>query len=365
MRRAILHIGTPRTGTTSLQHILVRHRAALAARGVLYPELTPRSAAQPHLSHQYLGEALDGRRPAAEREELLRALEAQLAASQADVVILSYEGLCQIPAFRAAPRRLGRLLARQGFAPEILMTLKPQAELINSTYTWRSQFLRETRRFEPFLRAQLASPWLRYDRMLRPWMAMAGGRARAVGLRDPRDAAPLLQRVVAELGLADRLRGLFQPEDGALTENRSPGPVAVEVSRRLRAQGAHLLLRGRVREATRRIEQLAREAGLDAAPFHGLRPELQTRVEAHFAAANAALARTLWGQDWGARMAAAPPRPVNDLGEGPAPQAVTELQARIAEEFALVPRGGAGLALRDGLAALAERGGWWLRRLPV
>ncbi len=37
MRRAILHIGTEKTGTTTLQYFLSQNRAELAARGFLYP----------------------------------------------------------------------------------------------------------------------------------------------------------------------------------------------------------------------------------------------------------------------------------------------------------------------------------------
>ena len=37
MRRLVLHIGTHKTGTTSIQKALARNRDVLAARGVLYP----------------------------------------------------------------------------------------------------------------------------------------------------------------------------------------------------------------------------------------------------------------------------------------------------------------------------------------
>ena len=40
MRRQIyLHIGFPKTGTTSIQTWLTEHAAALAAHGVLYPAI--------------------------------------------------------------------------------------------------------------------------------------------------------------------------------------------------------------------------------------------------------------------------------------------------------------------------------------
>ena len=39
MDRIILHIGTEKTGTTSIQHALAHDRDALAARGFLFPQL--------------------------------------------------------------------------------------------------------------------------------------------------------------------------------------------------------------------------------------------------------------------------------------------------------------------------------------
>ena len=36
-QRVFLHIGAPKTGTTFLQDVLVRNKAALRANGVLYP----------------------------------------------------------------------------------------------------------------------------------------------------------------------------------------------------------------------------------------------------------------------------------------------------------------------------------------
>ena len=128
MRRAIVHIGTPRTGTTTLQHILTRLRPALAGAGVLYPDLTPSSATVPHLSHQYLGEALDGRRPRRDRAELLADLAAQARATPCDILLLSYEGLCQAPPALRVPHTLAALLRDAGFAMEAVMTVKPQAE---------------------------------------------------------------------------------------------------------------------------------------------------------------------------------------------------------------------------------------------
>ncbi len=313
MRRAIVHIGTPRTGTTSLQHVLTRLRPALAGAGVLYPDLTPSSVAVPHLSHQYLGEALDGRRSRRDRQELMQDLAAQLRDTPCDTVVLSYEGLCQASPALGIPRRLASLFASKGFEMEAVMTVKPQAAYLNSLYTWRTQFLREGRTFPAFAAAWLGSPRLDLDRMAAPWRAACGGRCAVVPVRDRHDPRPLLERLLAEVGLLARAAPLLTAADAGLAENRSPGPFAVEALRRLHRGGARAVLGARSRDASRFVEAAARTRGLDAAGFQGVSAGLHVQAAARWAASNAGLAMTAWGVGWEHRVADTDPAPVNDI----------------------------------------------------
>ena len=360
MRRAIVHIGTPRTGTTSLQHVLTRLRPALAGAGVLYPDLTPSSAAVPHLSHQYLGEALDGRRPRWDRRELLQDLAVQLRDSPCDTVVLSYEGLCQAPPALGIPRRLAALFASQGFEMEAVMTVKPQAAYLNSLYTWRTQFVREGRTFPAFAAAWMGSPRLDLDRMAAPWRAACGGRCAVVPVRDRHDTRPLLERLLADVGLLDRAAPLLTAADAGLAENRSPGPVAVEALRRLHRGGARAALGARSREASRFVEAAARARGLDTAGFQGVSAGLHAQAAARWAESNAGLAMAAWGTGWESRVANANPTPVNDIAVMPADPAVEAAVAALVQDacghfgIALRPGWMAGVgSLADGAASLA------------
>ena len=347
MRRAIVHIGTPRTGTTSLQHILSRLRPALAGAGILYPDLTPASATGPHLSHQHLGESLDGRRPARDRAELLGSLSAQLRATRCDVVVLSYEGLCQLPSALGVPRTLAALFAAEGFAMEAAMTVKPQADYLNSLYTWRAQFLREGRTFPAFALAWMGSARLDLRRMAAPWRAASGGRLHVVPVRDRQSDRPLVERTLAGLGLLDRVGPLLTKADAELTENRSPGPAAVEVLRRLHRGGARQALRARSREASRFVEGMARSRGLDTAGFRGVSPALQARATARWAAANDALAREAWNVPWTSRVPMDAPPPVNEVAALP-PVPANEAGMRAVMDDACARF---GITLRRGWAA--------------
>jgi hypothetical protein len=312
MRRAIVHLGLPRTGTTSVQHVLTRLRPDLARAGILYPDLTPRSAPEPHLSHQHLGEALDGRRPRREQAELLDSLSRQLTDSAADTVLISYEHLCLVPRWRGIPPLLAAFFERHGFAMEILATIKPQAEILNSAYTWRTQFLREKRWFAAFARAELGSRTLDYAALFEPWRRVCNDRMTVLPLRDPRSTEGLLARFLDAAGL-QCARALTTVDDLNLVENRSPGPVAVEVCRRLRERGAQRQLGRRSREATRFVEMTCQQRGLDASSFKGVDATLRARIEARWYAANARLAAIAWGEPWSARVANTSETAVNEL----------------------------------------------------
>lgn len=88
--RIILHAGTPKTGTTSIQHHFLRHREALLARGILYPSYgTDREPDQ--AKHQWLVGGLCARNSGMVRQAIRLALAET--GEPIDTVILSSEGL--------------------------------------------------------------------------------------------------------------------------------------------------------------------------------------------------------------------------------------------------------------------------------
>lgn len=342
MRRAIVHIGMPRTGSTTIQTVLARLRPQLeAAAGILYPDLNPASAAHaPHISHQYLGEVLDGRRPRREARELLGALDAALARTQADTVILSYEDLIQEKRAAWIAAILRDAVARHGFRMEAVVTLKPQDEHLNSIYAHRVQMMNEKRLFASFAKHFEHSARFAYAELLQPWLPACDGRLRAVPVRDQRSPRPLLERFLTETGLVDRVLPLLAPEDTARRENRSPGPVAVEASRRLRLLRVPDRLRV-PREMMRFLERAAASRGVDETPFQGVGPELRARLSARYAATNERFAAQAWGAPWSTVVAPEPERPANELGSHPIPPAtertIKELMEEACREFGVAP----------------------------
>ena len=318
MRRAIIHVGMPRTASTTIQRILARLRPELIEVGVLYPELTPNSAAhEPHISHQHFGEALDGRRPRREAQELLQRLSDELERTGSDVVLLSYESFVQQRRAPEISSILRSVFERHGFRMEAVVGVKPQSEQLNSTYSHRVQFMREKRAFADFARLSERSGRFAYHELIEPWLVACDGRVRAIPLRDRRSAAPVVDRFMAELGLTDRVSPLLGADDLTLVENRSPGPVAVEVSRRLRSMRVHARIRVRPREMMRSVECAALERGLDKVAFKGAGREFRARMDTLFQDTNSRFATALWGQPWSAVVAPEPEHPVNEIAGRP------------------------------------------------
>jgi hypothetical protein len=89
LQKLILHAGTPKTGTTSVQRYLDGHRAALLRKGILYPRAQMAPDQKP--KHQWIVDAL----LAGDRGDFTEKIEQVLAEANPDThtIILSTEGL--------------------------------------------------------------------------------------------------------------------------------------------------------------------------------------------------------------------------------------------------------------------------------
>jgi hypothetical protein len=137
-RRVYLHIGLPKTGTTSVQEILWRNRTALAAAGLLYP------ASEPPTHHRAAVDLLPQRYPGwtdTATEGVWHWLVEQAAAAPADVVISS-----ELMAL-ARPREVAAALSALTFAEvHLVCTARDLARQIPSV--WQEDV--KNRRTTPF-----------------------------------------------------------------------------------------------------------------------------------------------------------------------------------------------------------------------
>ena len=221
---------------------------------------------------------------------------------------------------------LADLCARRGFRPEVLVTVRPQAELIQSQYGWRIQFLREGRSFAQAFGSDLHDGRLDLCAGLTPWARAVDGRASAVPLRDVRSDAPLPLRIAAELGLSDRRAsggGPATPRPAGATP--AAGGGGGRAGLRLDAEAG--------RRAVDEVAQLAQAWPAEALPFRALTAAQAARAARRFARSNTRFADDVWGKPWEARVAApAPGEPTEIAGRETSPEleaAMTDIAAQV------------------------------------
>ena len=105
-RKIILHIGLPKTGTTTIQNALYANREFLLKQeGILYPSLEPnmttplrtifRDSSPQSFANRMAG--LTAEEEAIRRKKYRDLLEAEISSREWDVLLLSAEGVCNMP----------------------------------------------------------------------------------------------------------------------------------------------------------------------------------------------------------------------------------------------------------------------------
>ncbi len=219
--RLILHIGTHKTGTTTLQALMAAHRPALAAAGICYPDTTRSTV--PHLpKHAGLFEALVAGPEAFAREHAQ--IMAEFARSGAHTLVLSEEGL-------SVPRHFGAFAAMARFARDLDITvvccLRRQDLLAESLWNQYCREGHEKGQITDFIRRDNILKRLDYIEVLAFWQRI--GTVRALSY----DAAVRGEGLVACFAAATGIP--LPPED--LRENVSPGMACAAVLAALNRRG--------------------------------------------------------------------------------------------------------------------------------
>ncbi|WP_428311554.1 hypothetical protein [Hydrocarboniphaga sp.] len=134
MKKLIVHIGAPKTGTSAIQHFMLRNREALARQGVLYPQGGMLKSA-----HHLIGAAIHPLRSkrlgSSSREEVLataiHAIHDEIATQQPHTLVISTEYLWG----KLSAANVNRLLAAfPGWRVHVVAYLRRQDLLAQSLY---------------------------------------------------------------------------------------------------------------------------------------------------------------------------------------------------------------------------------------
>lgn len=130
-RICYLHVGTHKTGTTSLQALLRANEDTLARRGIY----VPRTGRPPGLAgHHNIAWQLNGDSRFDSRHGTVAELIDEIASRGAPVACVSSEAFEYLHDEPAKLRRLARALRSIGYEARVLIYLRPQAEYAESLY---------------------------------------------------------------------------------------------------------------------------------------------------------------------------------------------------------------------------------------
>ncbi len=193
-RICYVHVGTHKTGTTSIQAFLRNNRELFAAHGLLIPRS---GRSENDAGHHNLTQELMAAPDFVPERGGLAELSAELASTSQRLACISCEDFSLLSRDRVALERLRDGIAGAGFTPVILAYLRPQvsylvsiyAEIVkNGNYKPFPTYVRELREHGSFLWHGIAGPPFRYDRMLDDFAAVFG--RPAIVARRYRSAAP-------------------------------------------------------------------------------------------------------------------------------------------------------------------------------
>lgn len=288
-RELIVHIGAPKTGTTATQRFLTENAPALAARGVLYPDVCLRG-----YGHHDLAFLVGGGYPewATPQPRDLASLAVELDAaltSDAPLVILSSEDFFLQP----DPPALRALLARSrsGRRARLLVHVRRQDHMAVSWYNQAVKAQGFTGTFAECERAT-ARLW-DYATQLAAWAEAFGDDALCVRTyeRDQLVGGDIVLDVLAALDI------------DAAGLARSPAPVNTSLARDILEFQRQVNRLPLTREQKRRFHKeliALTEATRDAELFDDtpvLGPRGRIELLARYAEGNRAVARRWFGRD--------------------------------------------------------------------
>jgi len=168
MPQCILHIGTAKTGTKSIQQLLAARRGALSSQGILYPYAgTINKRGGHHCLAWHYGGTLSTRCNLCADSMTSKSLEEEFRSSQYKRMIISSEEFSALSFNSEALSRLESDMQSLRIEPTVVVYIREQAAFFNSYYTEIVMALETVDDFTTFI--QKIEGEARYD--YRNWLA--------------------------------------------------------------------------------------------------------------------------------------------------------------------------------------------------
>ena len=301
--RLLLHIGTHKTATSTLQLLMSQQRANLANQGFCYPR-TDREPLPNRSKHAFFRRVVTKGGPSVETMHGL--LVTEFAASGCHTLVLSDEGLAEFPPHRDLDTL--SIFARD-FDIEVICYLRRQDYFVESLWNQRCKTGKQTLPIAAYVELPDVIRYMTYISILERWRAY--GKVTALGFETARESG-IVESFAAVTGMA-----LPEPEK---IRNITPSMTLA----------AALAVLNRTKNKTRDWQVLEPMLGENLSR-HALGSRLRAAVLARFADHNARLAET-----YGVRFPDTMPEEGPDPLPDPDPEVIAHLKSEYDRRAALV-----------------------------
>lgn len=294
-RTIFIHAGMHKTGSTAIQKFLTGNAERLRGLGVHFPVAGTEVHGHNHTAIVGAVARID-RADAGGAFDRLRTELTQ--AGYPRQVLISAEDFSPKFGRHLFLDKLARFCTALGYAPHVVVYVRPQAAAINSMFTQHVKNWRAVEPFHEFFQARLAAPMSQFPRLFAALRA------------DPRfrlTVRPYNRQVITTGLVGDFLTVLgLPPDDPGLMHspdpvNVAPGPKTVaafqHIRRRLAEQGSMpdlAILKG----LTRPLIAAAGQHGWNETRFDGLGAGRLRQAHNRFAASNENFAQAVWQESW-------------------------------------------------------------------
>ncbi|WP_153913454.1 hypothetical protein [Shewanella sp. TC10] len=242
MTKVIIHIGTEKTGTTSIQKCLQQNRANLAQQGIIYPHIGPRDDAHFDLVNALHPLDNNGRYmeflPKVKHEQNFYwdALARCIIANPDKTIVLSAEHFSSRLRDKALTF-MKDFFDKLNIEPEIIIYLRPQQGYIESSYSTSIKSGSELTFAQAFTSHEQQTFRYNYHKLLTLWSSYFNQKSIVVRVYDK---ASLNGDVCTDFLSLIGVNDLKSLQLAAVHENKKWGPAMLEVARLVNMQAKGL-----------------------------------------------------------------------------------------------------------------------------
>lgn len=292
-----LHIGLPKSGSTTIQSMIFSNRTRLLRQGIYVPEASTNGFRR--ADHHMLAWEIIGKTSAGSVQNHWDALKSELArrGNPEHVLITSeyfQEKLRSVSYIEGLRDRFAAL----GYRLRLIAYVRPQPEYVNSNYAQNVKLLFNTQGILKYVRRSLQIGRYDYARHLLPAFSVDGLDVVCRPFNRETVQRGICMDFLATLGLDEGASGTMKLPT---IENASPGPrtlaLCLAIARALEHRNIVLADDERSR-SSRAIQDFGEHMGWNAQKFSGVSKRNAQLMRWHFTAGNDAFAAAAWQKSW-------------------------------------------------------------------